>query len=207
MQHFTLGVAHIVLELGEKGHCSSDGHGLEHVFLPVLAQRTHILGHVGGEVAGDDFLLSRVGDHFDNTFAIAVDGGEEVFALTGSRREHHRGSGFKVFLVLDVTHIGILAIALPDDTFFKCLGQLVERVGHLPHILCLIIPLLHLFRVLLHLLVEVLIYSLVGLRSIGSGTVQTVIDQREPLQYVARHIECEHGHQDDVHEVDHLLAW
>ena len=74
MQHFTLGITNIALQLRQQSNGCCHGHILKHVLLPVLAQILCILRHTGRKIALDDFLLMLIGDHHQYTITIAVDG-------------------------------------------------------------------------------------------------------------------------------------
>ena len=206
MQDFALGVAYVVLQLGQKRHGSCCGHVLEGVFLPVLAQNLSLGRHLGVEVAGDDFLLLLVRHHAYDAVAVAVDGFVEFLAAPCARGKHHLCAGFQVLAVMDVVDVGVLAVALAYDGLLELLCQIEEGVAHAANVLCLLVPFLHLCRVVLHLLVEGAVDALIDLRGILGTLLQPVSHKREPVQYVARHVECKHGQQDQVHQVDHLLT-
>lgn len=57
------------------------------------------------------------------------------------------------------------------------------------------------------MLCKVVVDGLVLLYGVYGGALQAVADEGEPFQYIARHVESQHGHQYDVHQVYHLLTW
>ena len=162
VQHLTLSITHIVLQLREQCYSSGRRHILEGILLPVLAENLCFCRHFGGKVAGDDVLLLLVRHHLNDTFAIAIDSFIEFFATTCAGSKHYLCAGFQVFAVLYVIDVGILAIALAYDSLLELLCQVVERVAHAAHILCLLVPFLHLCRVVFHLLVEGAVNAHVG---------------------------------------------
>ena len=50
------------------------------------------------------------------------------------------------------------------------------------------------------------VYRQVLLRRVASSTVQTFLHNRESVEHLVRYVKCQHCHQDDVHQIDHLLA-
>ena len=90
VQHFSLGITHIALNLREYGHGSSHWHVLKHVFLPVLTQIFLALRHLGREVAGYDFLLMLICHQFQDAVAVAIQLPIEFLSLARTRCKHHR---------------------------------------------------------------------------------------------------------------------
>ena len=75
------------------------------------------------------------------------------------------------------------------------------------HILRFVVPLLYLRGISLHLFVEVLIYSLVGLHRILCGQFYSVGYNGKSLQYIAADIKSQHSHQHNIHQIYHFLTW
>ena len=148
-------IAHVVLQLREQRDSSSGRHRLEHILLPVLAQRLLVLGDVGGQVRRYHLLLVVVVDHREHLGAIVVDGVKELLAATTAGGQHHLVGSLQVFLVTKIAWVAMFAISLYGDGYFQFFGQLVELVAHLLDLLRLLVPLLNLLRVLLHLFGEV----------------------------------------------------
>ena len=207
VQHFAFSVAHVALQLREQRDGTCNGHVLEHVLLPVLAERVCVLRHLCREVAFDDVALMLVGNHLEDALAEVVDGVVEFLALTRAWSEHHMACCFEVILALNIVDIAVLAVSLAHNLHLQRLREVVERVAHALHSRSFLEPLLHLLRVLLHLLGEVAVEHLVLLRGVGSGTVQTLLHDREAVEHFRRNVQGKHRHQHHIHEVDHLLAW
>ena len=130
----------------------------------------------------------------------------ELAALAPARSEHHLIGRLQVFLVTDLAGVSIIAVCFPDDGEFELGGKLEERVTHLPHLLRLVKPSLHLGRIGLHLGLEVIIYHLVLLVGVGRRAVEAFLHDGEAVEHLGRDVQREHGHQDDIHQVNHLLA-
>ena len=145
-------------------------------------------------------------NHGEHLRTIVVDGVVKLLATTTAWRQHHLIGSLQVFLVAQVARIAILAISLYGDSFLQFLGQFVELVTHLLDLLRLVVPLLNLLRVLLHLFGKVVVYSLVLLGSVHRGALQALLNNREAVEHLVRDVQCQHRHQYDVHQVDHLLA-
>ena len=207
VQHFAFGVTHVVLQFGQQGYCCRSGHTFEHIFLPVFAFDSAFGGNFGVQVALDDAALSLVGYHLGDSLTITVHCLVELLTATLVGCQHHTACSLQVLLILDVVYIAFLAVALLHDCHLQFLGQVIQRVAHLTHIFRLVIPLLHLRRVGLHLLLEVLVDTFVGLDGILCGQLYTVGNNGKSLQYVTADVEGQHGHQHDVHQIDHLLTW
>ena len=207
VQHLSLGIAHIALNLREHGHGCSHWHVLKHVFLPVLTQIFLALRHLGREVAGDDFLLMLIGHQLQDAVAVAIQLPIEFLSLARTRCKHHDAGSLQVFLVLDVAHIAILTVSLLYDSNLQFLGKVIERIAHVLHLLSLLEPFPHLGRVLLHLVGKVAIDCIVLCGRVGCGSIQTVFHNRESVEHLRRDVQRKHSHQDDVHQVNHLLAW
>ena len=199
-------MAHIVLQLREQGDGCRRGHALEHILLPVLAFEFTLLGNLGAEVVLDDAALPLVGDHLCDALAVTVDGLEQFAAATTVGGQHDAAGSLQVLLIAYVVDVAVLAVALADDGHLQFLGQVIQRVAHLADILGPVVPLLHLGGVGLHLLVEVLIDTLVGLHGILRSLFDAVGHDGETLQHIAADVEGQHGHQHDVHQIDHLLT-
>ena len=206
VQHLALGIADVALQFGKQRDGCGHRHSLKHVFLPVFAHGLGVFGQLCGEVAADDFLLPGVGHHGEDTLAEIVDGIIEGLALAGARGEHHTGGGFEVFLVDDVVHIALGAVGFTHDFLFQLLCKVEERVAHAFHGSGLFKPSPHLLRIGLHLCLEIAIQRLVLCRRVAGGAVQAFFHDGEALKHLGRDVERKHGHQDDIHQVDHLLA-
>ena len=46
----------------------------------------------------------------------------------------------------------------------------------------------------------------VFLGRIGGGAVDALLDDGETVEHLGGDIECQHGHEDDIHQIDHLLT-
>ena len=201
-----LGLAHVALELRQHRHGGDGGHVFKHVVGPVLSHVVFALGHFGGEVRGDDGFLPRVGHEAENVVAESLDGGAELASLAFGGGEHDAVGGFEVLLVLEVIGVGLCAVALAGNGEAEMSGQVVERIAEEAHLHGLVVPGLHLGGVALVLLAEVGVEDFVFLHRVVGGALQAVADEGEALEHITRDIERQHGHQHDVHQVDHLLA-
>ena len=207
VQHFSLGIAHIALNLREHGHGCSHWHILKHVFLPVLTQIFLALRHLGREVAGYDFLLMLISHQLQDAVAIAIQLRIEFLSLARTRCKHHDAGSLKVFLVLDIAHVAILAVSLLHNSNLQFLSKVIERIAHVLYLLSLFKPFPYLGRVLLHLVGKVAIDCIVLCGRVGCGSIQTVFHNRESVEHLRRDVQRKHCHQDDIHQVNHLLAW
>ena len=206
VQHLALGIAYVALQLREQRHGCSHRHVLEHVLLPVLSHCHGVLRQFCREVAAYYLLLLLVGHHGQDFRAVGIDGVIERLSLACSRREHHLVCRLEVFLVFYVLHISVLAVSLAHYSLLQLLRKVVQRVAHLLHGSSLLEPLSHLLGVFLHLLLEAVVHGCVLLAGVCGGSVETFLNEREPLQHFRGDVERKHCHEDDVHEVDHLLA-
>ena len=151
VEHLTLGIAHVALQLRQQRDSSSGRHRLEHILLPVLAHRMGIRRNFRRQVGGDALLLPIVGHHAQHLGAIPVDGIVEFLTTSAVGSQHHLIGSLQVFLVADVLHVAVAAVGLLHDSQLQLVHEVIERVAHLLHLLRLVVPLLHLLRVLLHL--------------------------------------------------------
>ena len=148
-----------------------------------------------------------VGHHSQDSLTITIDGLVELGSLSRTWGKHHDTGGFEVIFVLDVLHVSLATIRLFHDCFLQLLCEVVERVAHILHHRCLIKPFLHLGRVLLHLIREVTIDGCILCRRVGGGTIEALFHNRESIEHLGGDVQSQHCHQDDIHQVDHLLAW
>ena len=74
------------------------------------------------------------------------------------------------------------------------------------HLLRLVVPQLHLLRILLHLHGKIVVDSQVLVGGIHRGTLQAFLHNREAVEHLVGYIQRKHGHQDDIHQINHLLA-
>ena len=102
--------------------------------------------------------------------------------------------------------ISLLTVSLTDNGDFQRLCVVVERIAHLPDRRCHHEPLLYLLRILAHHLVQLAEDGLVLLGRIPRRAVQTLFYNREAIEHLGRDVQCQHGHEDDIHKIDHLLA-
>ena len=207
VKHLALGIAHVALYLRKQRDGSGHGHSLEHIFLPVLTHGMSILRQFRGQVAADYLFLVLVGDVFQNALAERVDGIVECLSLSCSGCQHHLRGSLQVFFVLYVFQVAVGSVGFVHNLFLELLGEVEERVAHLLHQRSLFEPLLHLSGILLHLGFKVTVDGRVLLRGVCRGAVQAFFHQREALEHLGGHVERQHCHEDDVHQVDHLLAW
>ena len=114
---------------------------------------------------------------------------------------------FEVIYSIDMIDIGILAISFFGNSDLERLCKIIERVTHLSDANRLVIPFLHLGWIGFHLLVESRIYILILFLRILCGFHETIIHDAEAIKHLAGDIHRQHCHQDNVHQVDHLLAW
>jgi hypothetical protein len=206
VEHLALGVAYVALKLRQQRHGSGHGHALEHVFLPVLAHRHGVARYAGGQVVGYDSPAGAVRNHCQDALAEGVYGLVESLAASPSGCEHDLGGRFKVLLVDDVGHVGFLSVGLAYDGQFQLACEIVERVAHPLDLLRLVEPRFHLRGVGLHLRFKVVIYHPVLLCGAGCGAVEAFLYDGEAVEHLRRDVQREHCHEDDIHQVDHLLA-
>ena len=206
MKHLRLSVAHVALQFREDGDGGDGRHGLKLHLLPVLAFCTCHLGHICGEVAGYDALLRRVGNHLQYSLAIALDGQFQFLAASTTGSKHHLVRCLQVFLSAQIVGVAVLAVGLAGYGQLQLGGEVVERVAHVAHELCLVVPLLHLLRVGFHLLVEGFVDGTVVIHCVSRGTPDAFSDDSEAVEHLIRDVQGQHSHQHHIHEVDHLLA-
>ena len=205
MQHFALSISHIALQFRQQSNSCSCWHRLEHILLPVLTHSS--LRNFCCKVAGNNLALFLICYHRQHPIAEGVDGIIEFLSLTISWREHHVVGRFLIFLIADVTYIAVFAISLYYDSLLQTGSKVVERIAHLADLLSLVIPFLRLLRIGFHLLLEGLVDSKILLRRVAGCTIQAFLHNRESVEHLIRDIQCQHSHQDDIHQIDHLLAW
>ena len=206
VEHLVFGLAHVALQLREHGDGGDGGHFLKHVRLPVASHVVGLAGHLGTQVRGDDGALLGVGHKAEYPCAIAVDGIIEHVSLPSHGRQHDVAGGFQILLVLQVVGRAVAAVSLAGDGPFQAVGQVIERIGHGAHLHGTVKPRLHLGRVAFELLGQVGIDGSVLFHRVPRRAAQAFAHQREAFEHVTRHVEREHGHQQDVHQVDHLLT-
>ena len=193
MEHVALGMAHIILQFGQQGDGGSHRHILEHVLLPVLAQRVGLAGNCGREVAADDTTLLRVGDVLQNALTIAVDGPVEPAASPSDGSQHHGAGGIDIVDVFNVVYVGVGTIGLPDDSHLQFFGEIEERIAHGLHGGGLLKPSPHLGRVGGHLVLEVAVERFVLRRGIVRCAVQTLLDHGKAVEHLGGDVQCKHG--------------
>ena len=69
----------------------------------------------------------------------------------------------------------------------------------------LLIPFACLFRILLVEALKMSELHSVARRDIEISAVYAVLHLTEPVEHIARHIESQHGSEDDIHQVYHPL--
>ena len=199
-------MAHVGLQLGEQGDSSSHRGVLKHILLPVLTLQLGFLWHICREVVTDDFLLPLIVNHLRDAVTVGLYCLLQLTALTHTRCQHDMGGCFKVIAPFYIIKVGIAPVSLAHNLPLQVLCKGVERVGHLAHLLCLLIPLTRLLRILLHGSIQFLIYRLVLRGRVDFGTIQTFVHEREAFEHIGRHVERKHCHEHNVHQIDHLLA-
>ncbi len=151
-------------------------------------------------------MLARIRDIFQNSLPITVDSVVELLALAGQRRKHHGARSVDIVSIVYILQVAFRPIGFFYDGDLQGFGKVVQRVAHIAHVLRLLIPLPHLLRIAEHLVSEVGHDVIVHLGGVGSGAVQALLHHGKALKHLCRHIERQHSQEDDVHQVDHLLA-
>ena len=103
-------------------------------------------------------------------------------------------------------YVAILAVGFLNNSQFQLVKEVVEIVAQLLHLLRLVVPLTDLLRVLLHLGGKVVVDSLILLNGRLRGALQALFHNREAVEHLRRDVQCQHSHQNNVHQIDHLLT-
>ena len=204
VKHLAFRVAYVALQLGKQRDGGRRRHILKHILLPVFVERRR--GHGRGEVAADDLLLQWIVDETEYPLTVAIDSVEELASLSRARAQHDDACGFEVVFVLDVKRIALRSVGLTDDERLQLLGVVEERVAHSPHRGGTLKPHARLGRILAHDLLQLAIDGLVLLRGVARRPVQALLHNGESVEHLGGDVQRKHGHEDDIHEVDHLLA-
>ena len=123
------------------------------------------------------------------------------------RRKHNAAGSLQVLLVSKGVGLSFRSVGFSGDGPFHFFGEVVESIRHLAHAECFVVPGLNLLGVELHLSGEVVVYVAVFLVGVGCGALQAVAYEAETFEHVGGDIQCEHGQEEDIHQVDHLLTW
>ena len=126
------------------------------------------------------------------------------FALT--RRKHHLACSFEVFFVSNILYVSILSVSLTNNSQFQFLCKVVDRVAHALNLCGFVEPCFNLFRIMLHLFLEVTIHGKILFRRVGSCPVKTLAYDREAIEHFCGNVQRKHSHKNHIHEVNHLLA-
>ena len=113
----------------------------------------------------------------------------------------------KILLSAHISDISIFAVGLTNNVPFQKLRKIVKRIRNTLDHLCLVIPLASLLRIELHRLIQSSINGIILRSGVFGRTRQTLNNKHNTIENVRTDIEGEHSHQDDIHEVYHLLAW
>ena len=89
MEHLTLCMTYVALQLGEKGDSCCHRHTLKHILLPVLTHGMGILRDTGRQVTGDYLPLTIVRNHLQDTLTEGIDRIEEIFSVGLAGCCHH----------------------------------------------------------------------------------------------------------------------
>ena len=147
MEHLAFSITHIILQFGE--HC--DGcchrHVLIVVLLPVLAQGTGLERNFSAEVIAYDCSLGGISNHLQNPVAVVVDSVIQHASLAQSGVKHYLCGSLQVIAVVDVVHIGVLAVSLNCYKGLELIGKVEQGVRYLFHIQRLAVPFTHLLVV------------------------------------------------------------
>ena len=115
-------------------------------------------------------------------------------------------SRIEVIVGLNIVDIALRAIAQMHDIHLQRFNIVVERVRLLAHLICQINPLASLLGVLIVEGLDLVVHGVVARRENVVGAHESLLHLSEPIEHIARHIQCKHSRQNDVHQVDHLLT-
>ena len=207
VQNFTFGRAQVALYLGEQG----DGRYDRHVFKVGLFPSGFLFAHGGFrhsrvEIFVDEALFHRIAYHRVDHFAVFDESLAQFLSFTGGGRKHDERGGFEVVLAFDVVDVAVFSVGFPHDTLFQGRDVVIERVGVLVHGCCLVIPLTRFLGVVVVVGGELGVERLVLHGDILGRAHETFLDLAETVEHVRRHVQGQHGSQDDIHEVYHLLS-
>ena len=76
--------------------------------------------------------------------------------------------------------------------------KVIERVTHVLHMSGFLKPFANLFGIGFHLMAEVAIDGFVLRRGVGSGAVETLLDNGKAVEHLGRDVQGKHGQQDDI---------
>ena len=119
VEHLTLSIAHVALNLGEQRHSGGHGHSLKHILLPVLTHRMGVFGQFCRQVATNDFLLFLIGHERKDAFAELIDCIIKTLAFPRSGGEHHVGGSLQVFLITDFLQVSVAAVGFAHNLFLQ----------------------------------------------------------------------------------------
>ncbi len=206
MQDLTLGIANVILQLCQHRHRSRNRRSLEYIFLPVLAHSSGTLGHIRTQTGLDQTALFRIAYHLGYTAAINGDGIIQLLAARFQWRKHHLRCSLQILTVTDIMQISLHAIRLSHNSKLQFISQVVQRITHRTHPLCLFVPLSYLGGISLVLLGKILVYLTVDISRVPCRKLQLLCNKSKTLQHIVTDIQRQHGHQHDVHQIYHLLT-
>ena len=108
--------------------------------------------------------------------------------------------------MIDIIDIGILTIGNLRDTHFQILHVIVQAVGSFLHLCPLFVPFTYFFGICLIISLQFLCNDLITGRGIIDRSTQAAFHQFETVEYLRRHVECHHGDEHQIHQVDHPLT-
>ena len=206
-QDLAFGVENVALQLGKQGDCGHDGLLVETAFLPELRRKSAAARYLAGvKSLGYVVALGGVRDELRHEVAVGVDALAQDSAAGIGGIEHDHGGALEVVAVEDMVRIGAVAVGLVDDFLLEGVDVEVDFAGCQAHVAGFGEPGRALVRVLLGQGLQLSVDGAVALVYVGVGSPQTVLHLCESVQYVAADVERQHGRQNDVHQVDHLLT-
>ncbi len=122
------------------------------------------------------------------------------------RIKHHNSRRLQIVAVDHIVRIPIFTISLARNLGFQAVNDKENALRLKTHFRCLVEPRATLFRVLHGKSFQLGIDGIVAFRHGLVGSGQAVVNLRESVEHITRHIQCKHGSQNDVHQIDHLLA-
>ena len=102
--------------------------------------------------------------------------------------------------------IGVFSIGSPGYRILESLNFIIKRLRPFAKLHTAVVPHTGFCRISAVYIFEITELHFVSSRHVKVSTVYAVLHLTETVQHVARHIEREHGRQDDIHKVYHPLT-
>ena len=205
MQDFSFGITQIALYFTQQCNCCDNRHILEHHFFPFFMIPFRLPCNTRIQIIINNLSPNRIGNHRRDKVTVLLQCRSEFFTLSRTRRKHNIRSGLQIILMYNIIDIAILSVCLTHNTQFQLIEIFIERLRTVFHFCRLTIPSSGLFGIGLIKCRKFIIQSLILYRRILCRPHQSLIYLLKPVQHIGRYVQCQHGCEDDIHQVYHLL--